>query len=109
MVKIYSQGLFDFPKRKRRLAWHIEVLCGNLLQREIITQKDIGDFWDEVRRRAEKYRPRWQRENLYQEAKDGLKRLLDYYEKEAEANLGNENIRTNIIALRHGLAEEESN
>lgn len=74
MVKFYVANLFDFPRRKRRLGWYVEALCAQLLKKDEITHEDISIFWSEIK--GIKLPFAWQRENLNQEAEEGLKRLL---------------------------------
>jgi len=75
MPKIYARQIFDYPRRKKRIAWYVEVLCNELRKQEEIKSEDIESFWEEVDRLKEKLPFPWQRENMDMEAREGLGRL----------------------------------
>jgi hypothetical protein len=80
VVKLYRRGdIFDFPRKKRRISWYVEILCLRLLQLDQINQDNVRSFWNEIKKKEEKLPFPWQRENLREEAKKGLNELLCYY------------------------------
>jgi len=81
MVKVYTEGgIFDYPRRRKRLAWYAEVLCSRLLKLEQISEEDIKRFWGEVKSKQGELPFSWQRDNLAQQAEEHLKDLLSGYE-----------------------------
>lgn len=80
MVKFYNKDIFDFPRRKKRLAAYVERLCSRLLQLDEISQNDIEKFWDKIKNKQKELPFPWQRENLEHEARDGLNRILSNYQ-----------------------------
>lgn len=81
MPRIYKSNIFDFPRRKKRIAWYVEVLCAELLKQDEIRSEDIGSFWKEVNRIKEEKLPfSWQRHNMEAEAREGLTNLLSNYQ-----------------------------
>jgi len=80
MVKVYPKGsIFDYPRRRKRLAWYVEILCSRLRKLEQISKEDIKRFWDEVRSKQQELPFSWQRDNLAQQAEEHLKDLLSGY------------------------------
>jgi len=81
MVKVYGRGdVFDFPCKKRRLAWYVEILCSRLLELNQISEDNLRVFWDEIGKKQRQLPFSWQRDNLAQEAKERLDSLLKLYE-----------------------------
>jgi hypothetical protein len=77
MIKVYRQGgIFSFPRRSRKLAWYVEILCSKLLQQDKIGEESIEWFWDEIKKKQDELPFPWQRVNLEQEAKARLDDLL---------------------------------
>ena len=77
MPLVYTRHIFDYPRRKKRIAWYVEVLCAELMKQDEIKSEHIESFWKEVNRiKKEKLPFPWQRENMDTEAREGLNRLL---------------------------------
>jgi len=88
MVKVYTDGgIFDYPRRRKRLAWYAEMLCSRLREQKQISEEDIKRFWNEVRSKQQKLPFKWQRDNLAQEAEEHLKELLSGYEHDPETGV----------------------
>ena len=77
MPKIYTKHIFDYPRRKKRIAWYVEVLCAELQKKDKIKAEDVDRFWGEVNRiKKEKLPFPWQREYMDTEARECLNKLL---------------------------------
>jgi hypothetical protein len=80
MVKVRTKGsIFDYPRRHKKLAWYVEVLCSRLRKLKQISEDDIKSFWDEVKRKQQELPFPWQRDNLAQQAEEHLNDLLSGY------------------------------
>ncbi len=77
MPKSYNSYVFDFPRRRKRIAWYVEVLCAELMKQDEMKSEDVEDYWKEVNRIREDRLPfPWQRDNMDVEAREGLDRLM---------------------------------
>ena len=83
MPKIYARGIPEFPRKRRRIAWYVEILCSELLKKDAITQEDIENFTNEANAKQERLPFPWQRENMKVETREGLSTLLSHYEYDA--------------------------
>ena len=84
MVKLSKEGILDFPRKKRRMAWYVEVLCSELRKLDQINHADLENYRDEVRKKQMELPFQWERKNLDQQAKEGLDRLLSDYQYDPE-------------------------
>lgn len=97
MVKLYHRGdIFDFPRKKRRISWYVEILCSRLLKLDQINQEHVENFWNEIKRKEEELPFPWQRENLRQEAKKELAELLCCYQYDPKNKVYKRNAQTSI-------------
>jgi hypothetical protein len=88
MIKIIKSNIFDFPRRRRRIACYVEVLCAELMKLDKIGSEEIESYWKEVNRiKNEKLRPHWLKENMGIEAKQGLNMMLNNYRHDFTRNV----------------------
>ncbi len=77
MPMIYTVNKFDYPRRKNRIAWYVEILCAELQKKDKIRAEDVDKFWGEVDRiKKEKLPFNWQRERINAEARGCLDKLM---------------------------------